>query len=545
MKEISIRQAKKIGFFASLTMLLGCVIGIGIFFKNNSVLKATEWSGASALLAWIVGGILALAAAVSFSEIAWMKGQKTNGLVAWSEKVGGLKYGYFTRFNFSFFYFGMLAPLLCVFGSETLLNILKVGGAIETYPDVWVHVLLGVVIFVIFTANAHLSIKSAGIIQQITTVLKFVPLVLTIIMGIVLPTTNVLEASADDVASGRLYGQNAFTNGQDFTVKGLIAALPAVLFAYDSFLNVSNLHDKMRNPKKLSIIVLFGMISIIVLYSLLVISQTLHGVGLVSGRPFGESAAKLGLFGQIFEGSTGKAFGLFVTTFIAFSTFGVINGYSLGGVVLFNEMLETDSVFGSRWFKKTFKKEKSDWSSFMYYGMISMGWLVAMGIPAIVTNNDAYIDGFSNFPTLFFFAIYGTTILFYTLKRSHFATKNKFNNVFYNIFAWAAIIGIYSLVAYSLFYNLSTRVWFDSVHAAKGSSWGLFQQGENTGWKQVTSMHESVLFMILLVIFFIGPYINYILIKKYYKIDWFKTSTFTDTSFLDKKIVWKFGNKTA
>ena len=542
MKDISIRQARKIGFFSSLAMLLGCVIGIGIFFKNNSVLKATEWSGLSTLLAWIVGGLISLTAAVSFSEIAWMKGKRSSGFVSWSEKVGGLKYGYFTRFSFSFFYFGMLAPLLCVFGSETLINILKVSGAIETIPDVWVHILLGMIIFILFAVTAQISIRTSGVIQQVTTVLKFLPLIITIVVGIVLPATNYLTVTDTSGSYPRKFGENAFSNGQPFTGKGLIAALPAVLFAYDSFLNVSNLHGRMKDPKKLSSIVLFGMIGIIVLYSLLVISQTLHGVGMVSGRPFGESNAHIGLFGQTFTGSLSKAFGIFVTCFIAFSTFGVINGYSLGGIVLFNEMLETDSIFGSRWFKSKLKSEKKDWASFGCYLAISMFWLTLMGIPAIITNNDAYIDGFSNFPTLFLFALYGTTILLYTLKRSHFADKNKFNNVFFNIFAWAAVIGIYFVIAYSLLYNLTTRVWFNSEHAAAQSSWGLFRD-QSKGWRKVTHLHESVLFLSLLVIFFAAPAINYVLIKKYYKIDWFKTSTFDDTSFLDKKIVWKFANK--
>lgn len=48
---MSIKTGKQIGFFVALTMLLGSVVGIGIFFKNGSVLGAAHQNGTTALLA--------------------------------------------------------------------------------------------------------------------------------------------------------------------------------------------------------------------------------------------------------------------------------------------------------------------------------------------------------------------------------------------------------------------------------------------------------------------------------------------------------------
>ncbi|CRH25457.1 Uncharacterised protein [Chlamydia trachomatis] len=42
---MTLKNARKLGFFAALAMLVGSVVGVGIFFKNNSIQKVTDSQG--------------------------------------------------------------------------------------------------------------------------------------------------------------------------------------------------------------------------------------------------------------------------------------------------------------------------------------------------------------------------------------------------------------------------------------------------------------------------------------------------------------------
>ncbi|MCR8613184.1 MAG: amino acid permease, partial [Mycoplasma sp.] len=119
MKE---KNARKLGFFSALAMLVGTVVGIGIFFKNGNILAENNNNAIGTLMSWIIGGLVSLFAAISFSEIGSMK-TKHSGLAAWAGKIMNKKNGYFIRFNYTFFYFGALTIILGLFASESLINI--------------------------------------------------------------------------------------------------------------------------------------------------------------------------------------------------------------------------------------------------------------------------------------------------------------------------------------------------------------------------------------------------------------------------------------
>ncbi|MCU9933119.1 hypothetical protein NWQ33_04385 [Mycoplasmopsis cynos] len=56
-----------------MAMIIGSVVGIGIFFKNASISNAVSGDGLSWLIAWILGGIISISAAISFAEIGSFK----------------------------------------------------------------------------------------------------------------------------------------------------------------------------------------------------------------------------------------------------------------------------------------------------------------------------------------------------------------------------------------------------------------------------------------------------------------------------------------
>ena len=49
---------KKFGLFTAICMVVGIVIGSGVFFKAQTVLQKTEGNMPLGILAWIIGGTI-------------------------------------------------------------------------------------------------------------------------------------------------------------------------------------------------------------------------------------------------------------------------------------------------------------------------------------------------------------------------------------------------------------------------------------------------------------------------------------------------------
>ena len=505
---MSIKTGRKIGLFASLAMLLGTVIGIGIFLKNHSVLRSNDWSGIGTLVSWVLGGLLSLGAAVSFSEISSFKTKIVDGPPGWAEKVGGKYLGYFIRFNYGIFYFVILNVAISLFAAETVVGIF--------YPANNLHfgviVIIGIIILFLFVAMNYVSVTSAGIVQKISTVIKFMPLIAVVFGGIIMAATN--EHPGQIVDGKPIFGHNAFSNGRPFDFTKMLAALPAVLFAYDSFLITTQLRHKMKNPNKLPFIVLFGMISIIVLYSLIALSAILHGSGLLTGAFFGVSpSGGIGIFDQIMPANIAKFMGTLMLIVISISTLGVVNGVSAGSVAMIEQIVVTDTLFGIKSLKK---KAKEKTTPIILTILLTMGFLV-IGIPAIILNSDGYVDAISNFPTLFMFAFYGLIIFLYTIKRKQQKTK-KINNILFYSMAFIAILGIFFVVGYQFFYGMTVSLLLDpngDSHA------GLFMPGKRSTPNNIAFLNKelAILFFATFVIFVALPFINYALIKYFEKRD--------------------------
>ena len=526
---MSIKTGKKLGLFMSLTMLLGSVVGIGIFFKSHSILTSTGWNGTGTLVAWILGGLLSLAAAISFSEISSFKTFNVHGLAGWTEKVGGKKLGYFVRFSYSFFYFGLLASVLGVFGSEMFFNLIaafKDGFNIGDVP-MYAHIILGLFIVVSFTTLNFLSARAGGWVQSVSTVLKWVPLLLVAFAGLILATTN--------HSVNGTFGVSAFSNGTEFKFTAMLSALPAVLFAFDAFLSVGALRNKMKDPQKLPMVVFVGMLTVLVLYLMIATAAVLHGSGMVSGAPFGAGAsAGYGIFDQIFTHSVAEAMGKFVIVFLLISTLGVINGISAAGISVHEQAVLTDTIFGLKGLRNKFGDNKV----VVGYAVALLAfWTIVFGIPAIILNSDSIIDGFSNFPTLFFFALYALVIVLYAKNRDKFDTKKINKYVFYT-FSTIAVVGIFFVVAYQVSYGFligALQNKSDTTH------WGLFA-GDTVPKVEVAGkavkvftdyptaanlemgiymsrMQSVYVFFSMLVVFLSAPFINKFLIKKFEKRD--------------------------
>ena len=69
---------KKFGLITAICMVVGIVVGSGVFFKAQNVLSITEGNMPLGILAWVIGGAVMLICALNFSTLfrSWRPSMK-------------------------------------------------------------------------------------------------------------------------------------------------------------------------------------------------------------------------------------------------------------------------------------------------------------------------------------------------------------------------------------------------------------------------------------------------------------------------------------
>ncbi len=91
-KNEQVHLDRSIDLFSALALVIGTVIGSGIFFKQASVLSYSH-STTLALLAWFFGGVLTLTSGLTIAEIGSQMPQ-TGGLYIYMHNLYGKVWGF-------------------------------------------------------------------------------------------------------------------------------------------------------------------------------------------------------------------------------------------------------------------------------------------------------------------------------------------------------------------------------------------------------------------------------------------------------------------
>lgn len=483
------KNHKKIGLLLSMMMIIGSVVGIGIFFKNGSVSKAVDGDGISWLLAWVLGGLISIAAAINFAEIGSFSNSKFIGLSNWVYKVTRKKeLGYHVSISYAIFYWGILNTVIGIFASEALFYFfVSIHVVDKDSIKIWMHVIVGLSFTVFFMMLNILSARMSGHFQFMITIIKFVPLIVALFLGILFPNT---------FNNG---GSNGFLKNA-FTIKGIIVALPAVLFAYDAFLVSGSVSEKTKNPTKtLPKAILFGMILIVVLYSLIAVSSILHSKGEI-----------FELIIDVLPKEFSSKIVAIVMFFIFISALGVTNGISSAFTNEVLVLVKNKMLFGSAYLLKKFKENLV----FIFYlSIIEIFYFLVLIVPGIVLETDILFDAVSNYPTVIFFMIYGGTIFMYTIKRNQIHETKKINGILFYVASAISVTGILFMELAYLFFQIQ-NLFTDNINP---SSWGVFWAGKAN--KLILNWVPILLYSVSVLFFFTIPVLNLLLEKIFFKRD--------------------------
>jgi len=217
---------RELGVSAATSLVVGCVIGAGVFFKPYAIYGATGGAPGMGMLAWIIGGLASLLGALTFAEVAVLI-PKTGGMVAYLKEAFGERIGFLAGWmQVVIFYPAFLAG----YG-------VKVGSELATYLGSGLILPVGMaIIFILAAANCRGS-KSAARVQVVFTVSKLIPLIVLMIFGFIL-------GSGEHAVFTPMVGEGKNAGAV------LGSTLLAVLFAFEGWTNVGAIAGEMKNPGK-------------------------------------------------------------------------------------------------------------------------------------------------------------------------------------------------------------------------------------------------------------------------------------------------------
>lgn len=296
---------KKYGFWTATAMVVGIVIGSGVFFKADDVLKAAGGDLSTALLAWLIGGSIMVVTAYVFSRIA-TRIEKVNGLVDYFEEAYGEKAGYMVGWFMTFIYYPTLVAVLAWVSANYSVGLMGMKDFL--WP-------LSFIYLTVFFLLNYYSPVLAGKWQVSSTVIKLIPLGLVAVVG-----------GLAGLSSGQTM-QNFTQVAQEIagTGGGLAVATLSTAFAYEGWIIATVINAELKDAKKtLPRALVVGTIAVMTIYMLYYLG--ISGV-LTNDQVLAEGdAAPVRVIEMIF----GNVGGTLLTVFVIISCLGTLNGLIMG-----------------------------------------------------------------------------------------------------------------------------------------------------------------------------------------------------------------------
>ena len=406
---------KRYGLLTAICLVVGTVIGSGVFFKAQNVHEMTGGDMMTGVWAWIITGLVMLVCILAFALIA-TRHEKANGVVDYATALVGPRYGYMIGWFMSVIYYPAMTSTLAWVSARYFMVFLT-----NVNPNLPLHIsaqeggsvfgpetMTLTLVFMVgaFVLNA-LAPKLAGYFQVSTTFIKMIPLSMIMIGGVV------YGLFFSDGMLVENFAAVSQTVKNDVATNPLFAAIVATAFAYEGWIVATSINAELKNAKRnLPIALLVGGVIIMLVY-------VLYVVGLAGGastevlRTEGATVAFTNIFG--------KGLGLLLDAFVVISCLGTLNGLMLAG---------TRSVYatstGGRGpkadvFSSVDKKTNMPANAAIFYLLVTALWLLYFYFGNLSAEPGSYLGAFvfdsSELPIVTMYPIYIPIFIMF-MKRS-------------------------------------------------------------------------------------------------------------------------------
>ncbi|XP_074242698.1 B(0,+)-type amino acid transporter 1 isoform X4 [Saimiri boliviensis] len=293
--------SSQLGLISGISIIVGTIIGSGIFISPKSVLSNTEAVG-PCLIIWAACGVLSTLGALCYAELGTMI-TKSGGEYPYLMEA----YGPIPAYLFSWASLIVMKPssfaIICLSFSEYVCSPFYPGCK---PPEIVVKCLAAAAILFITTVNS-LSVRLGSYVQNIFTAAKLVIVAIIIISGLVL------------LAQGNTKNfENSF-EGAQLSVGAISLAFYNGLWAYDGWNQLNYITEELQNPyRNLPLAIVIGIPLVMACYILMNVSY----FTVMTTTELLQSPAVAVTFGDrvLYPASW------VVPLFVAFSTIGAANG---------------------------------------------------------------------------------------------------------------------------------------------------------------------------------------------------------------------------
>ena len=398
-----------LGPLMAIAVVVGTVIGSGVFKKPSSIAQNVEYFGLTALV-WVLGGALAFLGALALAEVAVLYPRAGGNYVYLREgygRLGGFLWGWV---EFWIIRSASIAALATVF-AESFNDLLgRRLGALELRGFV-VAVIVGLAL-----VNVR-GVRWGGLLQLFITTVKVGSLLAILALPFV---ATALARSHTPPTPQTAYLTPTWPDSwSSVRLGGLATAFLGVLWAYHGWMNVAPVAEEVKHPRRNIPLALLGGVGIVMFlylganlaYSLILPREEMATL---------KDTTVVGAFGQRLLGPAG---GVLASAAVMISVFGALNGNLLVGPRLLYAMGEDGLA------PRALGAVHARYQTPALAIVVMAGWasLLVVGV-AVLEGLNVLEAGKSHFDVLTDFAMFGAVIFETMAVLSIFVFRWRFPN---------------------------------------------------------------------------------------------------------------------
>lgn len=317
------RLPRHLRLWSAVAVVVGSTIGSGIFRTPASIAQRVD-DVPLFLLAWVLGGVVALAGALTFSELAAAFPRSGGMYVFLREAFGPLP-----AFLFGWAELLIIRPgaygAIAITAAAYALRVFGIDPASQGLPLPFrAEQILGATMIVMVAGVNYYGIRRGAILQNLSTAFKVGALAALVVLGVVL---------GRGMGVGQVLAQRAEVGLSPF-----LLAMVSILWAYDGWADLAFIGGEVREPQQtLPRALLIGTAVVVVVYlSVNAVYLYLIPIAAMKGADLVAADAL-----ALLVGSAGL---VVVSAAVAVSTFGTLNGSMMTSPRIFFAMAE-DGLF--------------------------------------------------------------------------------------------------------------------------------------------------------------------------------------------------------
>lgn len=234
---------RRYGLWMAIAMVIGIVIGSGIFFKADDILVLTNGNVAIGCIVLIIGAIGIIFGGMTIAE--WAKiTDDAGGLISYGEKAYNKTFAYLIGWFQMVVYFPALIAVICWVAANYTIQLFPV-------LDGYVWIVAIIYMLCLYLINTF-SPRIAGYLQTSAMVVKMIPLCVIGIIGVIFGENNI---QLDSITGAGIIAGNS--------------AIVAAAFSYDGWSVAPSICHEIKNAKRnLPLALIIAPVIILILYLL-------------------------------------------------------------------------------------------------------------------------------------------------------------------------------------------------------------------------------------------------------------------------------------